>query len=49
MAPEKSSFLLKEEVDPIWKKLKIDVGKATERCLHYVQACMYRRSFDRTN
>ncbi|MBU1709493.1 MAG: NAD(P)/FAD-dependent oxidoreductase [Proteobacteria bacterium] len=29
----------KEEVDPIWEELKMDVGKATELCLHYVQAC----------
>ena len=29
----------KEEVEDIWKELKMDVGKATELCLHYVQAC----------
>lgn len=28
-----------EMVDDIWKDLKMDVGKATELCLHYVQAC----------
>lgn len=26
-------------VDNIWKDLKMDMGKATELCLHYVQAC----------
>lgn len=26
-------------VNDIWKDLKMDVGKATELCLHYVQAC----------
>ena len=26
-------------VDDIWKDLKMDPGKATELCLHYVQAC----------
>ena len=29
----------KEEVDTIWEELQMDVGKATELCLHYVQAC----------
>jgi NAD(P)H-nitrite reductase large subunit len=29
----------KEDVDSIWKDLGMDVGKATELCLHYVQAC----------
>jgi NAD(P)H-nitrite reductase large subunit len=29
----------KEDVDNIWKDLGMDVGKATELCLHYVQAC----------
>jgi len=28
-----------EDVNNIWKDLQIDVGKATELCLHYVQAC----------
>lgn len=27
------------EVDPIWTDLGLDVGKATELCVHYVQAC----------
>ncbi len=29
----------KEDVSNIWEDLKMDVGKATELCLHYVQAC----------
>jgi NAD(P)H-nitrite reductase large subunit len=29
----------KEDVDDIWKELGMDIGKATELCLHYVQAC----------
>ncbi len=29
----------KTDVDNIWKDLGMDVGKATELCLHYVQAC----------
>lgn len=28
-----------ENVDPIWNDLKMDVGRAIELCLHYVQAC----------
>lgn len=28
-----------EEVNKIWTDLQMDVGKATELCLHYVQAC----------
>lgn len=28
-----------EIVDAIWQDLQMDVGKATELCLHYVQAC----------
>jgi len=28
-----------EDVEQIWKELDMDVGKATELCLHYVQAC----------
>lgn len=28
-----------EVVDAIWRDLNMDVGKATELCLHYVQAC----------
>jgi NAD(P)H-nitrite reductase large subunit len=28
-----------EEVDAVWKDLQIDVGKATELCVHYAQAC----------
>jgi NAD(P)H-nitrite reductase large subunit len=29
----------KKDVENIWKDLGMDVGKATELCLHYVQAC----------
>jgi len=29
----------KEAVEKIWTDLGMDVGKATELCLHYVQAC----------
>lgn len=28
-----------EQIDAVWRDLGIDVGKATELCLHYVQAC----------
>ncbi len=28
-----------EVVNDIWQDLRMDVGKATELCLHYVQAC----------
>ncbi len=31
--------LKKEDVDNVWQELGMDVGKATELCLHYVQAC----------
>jgi len=29
----------KDDVNDIWEDLNMDVGKATELCLHYVQAC----------
>ncbi len=29
----------RDAVDAVWEELGIDVGKATELCLHYVQAC----------
>jgi len=29
----------KDEVDKIWEDLGMDVGRAIELCLHYVQAC----------
>jgi NAD(P)H-nitrite reductase large subunit len=29
----------KDDVDNIWDDLNMDIGKATELCLHYVQAC----------
>ncbi|MBW2107563.1 MAG: NAD(P)/FAD-dependent oxidoreductase [Deltaproteobacteria bacterium] len=28
-----------EDIESIWKDLGMDVGRATELCLHYVQAC----------
>jgi len=28
-----------DDVDRVWQHLGMDVGKATELCLHYVQAC----------
>lgn len=28
-----------EQVEPIWEEMGMDSGKATELCLHYVQAC----------
>ncbi|WP_342448628.1 NAD(P)/FAD-dependent oxidoreductase [Desulfobaculum xiamenense] len=28
-----------EDVDPIWEDLGRDIGRATELCVHYVQAC----------
>ncbi len=27
------------EIEQIWKELGLDIGRATELCLHYVQAC----------
>lgn len=29
----------KEDVDSIWHDLKMDIGRALELCVHYVQAC----------
>ncbi|MBW2173523.1 MAG: NAD(P)/FAD-dependent oxidoreductase [Deltaproteobacteria bacterium] len=29
----------KEDVNNVWQELGMDIGKATELCLHYVQAC----------
>lgn len=29
----------REDIDEVWRDLGMDVGKATELCLHYVQAC----------
>lgn len=29
----------REDIDPIWQELQMDVGQAVELCLHYVQAC----------
>ena len=31
--------LKKEDVDSVWQELNMNIGKATELCLHYVQAC----------
>jgi len=31
--------LKKADVDSVWQELNMDIGKATELCLHYVQAC----------
>jgi len=31
--------LKKEEIEQVWQDLKLDVGRAIELCLHYVQAC----------
>ncbi|MFV0420774.1 NAD(P)/FAD-dependent oxidoreductase [Oleidesulfovibrio sp.] len=28
-----------EDVEPIWDELSMDIGRATELCVHYVQAC----------
>jgi NAD(P)H-nitrite reductase large subunit len=28
-----------DDVEKVWQELNMDVGKATELCLHYVQAC----------
>ena len=29
----------KEDINPVWDALQMDVGRAIELCLHYVQAC----------
>ena len=29
----------KEDINPVWEALQMDVGRAIELCLHYVQAC----------
>lgn len=29
----------RDDVDEVWRDLGMDIGKATELCLHYVQAC----------
>jgi NAD(P)H-nitrite reductase large subunit len=31
--------LKKDDIAKVWKELGVDVGRATELCLHYVQAC----------
>jgi len=29
----------KEDIDAVWRDLNMNIGRATELCLHYVQAC----------
>jgi NAD(P)H-nitrite reductase large subunit len=29
----------KKDINPVWDTLQMDVGRAIELCLHYVQAC----------
>ena len=29
----------KEDIDGVWQDLNMDIGRATELCFHYVQAC----------
>jgi NAD(P)H-nitrite reductase large subunit len=29
----------KDDIDSVWKDLKMDIGRAVELCFHYVQAC----------
>jgi len=29
----------KEDIDAVWQDLNMDIGRATELCFHYVQAC----------
>jgi len=31
--------IAKENIDAVWADLNINIGRATELCLHYVQAC----------
>lgn len=31
--------LKKDDIEPAWQDLGLDIGRATELCLHYVQAC----------
>ncbi|MBC2716395.1 MAG: NAD(P)/FAD-dependent oxidoreductase [Desulfobacteraceae bacterium] len=31
--------IAKEDIDAVWSDLNIGIGRATELCLHYVQAC----------
>ncbi len=31
--------LKEKDIDKVWEDLRLDVGKATELCLHYVQSC----------
>jgi len=29
----------KDEIDSVWRDLDMDIGRATELCFHYIQAC----------
>lgn len=29
----------KDDLEPVWQDLKMDIGRAVELCVHYVQAC----------
>jgi len=31
--------IAKEDIDAVWADLNMDIGRASELCLHYVQAC----------
>lgn len=31
--------LKEQEIESVWKELQMDIGRALELCLHYVQAC----------
>lgn len=31
--------LEREQIEPVWRDLGLDIGQATALCLHYVQAC----------
>jgi NAD(P)H-nitrite reductase large subunit len=31
--------LKEEDIEPVWNELNMEAGKATELCVHYVQAC----------
>ena len=31
--------IAREDIDAVWADLNMDIGRATELCLHYVQAC----------
>ena len=31
--------ITRDQIDPVWEDLGMDIGRASELCLHYVQAC----------